>query len=596
MSSNVSKVKITCNNTLNKEIQSFENELIKSQEKNDKKYVIMERFKIIIVIVVYTNYYQMIPYLRPNPINSNPYTNEFKDIKSGFNWLLSKAYSNSFNYISKQFLPMIGDECSSQKDCIKIEGSQCISGNCKCMEGYHPDFETMTYCKPNPTFNEICYSNGMSLNCQSNFICNNYGKCSCLEGQFLMENKCVTECPQGYINSIYDNINKCFKLSELNEKCTIDDQCITGYSYCNEKKVCDCIDGTTQNGNKCIYKKQCPVGNVLVKDNVNILCTYEKGGCPKDSYCQKVSELDELGYCCPSLEPKCPVGKPLIDTDCRKCPKSTHYCFSFEVGSLNQSLCCPSECAISKPIRFEDKCYSLSGHGRQCTIDQQCATIKDSACLLADNGDKICQCQNGYILIGNECIKRSVLGEDCEILMDCKKDSNTICHDGVCQCPKGFMPEPMPKNWNIKNPTTIFKASHCIKKPYCPKIKGSTLLTTFIDCSDDDNKCGKNEFCYNYWKDLGKKINYSVCCPSPKINDYKEICQNFGMKLVTDNVIRASQTLTTIKCMLPIVDINTYDEKNNGSFNEYPPIGCPSNSHCIFNPFGPEDEGICCKF
>lgn len=39
MSSNVSKVKITCNNTLNKEIQSFENELIKSQEKNDKKYV-----------------------------------------------------------------------------------------------------------------------------------------------------------------------------------------------------------------------------------------------------------------------------------------------------------------------------------------------------------------------------------------------------------------------------------------------------------------------------------------------------------------------------------------------------------------------------
>uniref|UniRef100_A0A0N4Z0N4 EGF-like domain-containing protein n=1 Tax=Parastrongyloides trichosuri TaxID=131310 RepID=A0A0N4Z0N4_PARTI len=492
---------------------------------------------------------------------------------------------------------MVGDECSTEKECNKIAGSRCISGNCKCIDGYHPDFETMTYCKVNPTFGEVCYSNGMFLNCQSNFVCGNNSRCGCLEGHFLMNNKCISECPQEYIYSKDEyNNRQCLKLSELNEKCTIDDQCVAGYSYCNNQKICDCIEGTLLDGNKCTYEKQCPLGNPLIVDDAHILCTYDKGGCPNNSYCQKISESDEFGFCCPSLEPKCPVGKPLVDLDCKRCPKSTHYCFEFDIGSKNESLCCPNECVSSKPIRFQGKCYSLSAHGRQCSIDQQCVSVKNSACLLIDNGDKVCQCHSGYILVGNECVKRSVLGEDCEILMDCKKDSNTICHDGICKCPKNFMPEPMPKNWNVENPTITFAASHCIKKPYCPKIEGSISLNTFTDCSDNENECGKNEFCYNYWKDLGKKINYSVCCPSPKMNDYKEICQSFGMKLVTDNVIRASQTNTPIKCMLPIVEINNFDGKNDTMFSEYTPVECPSNAHCIFNPFGPEDEGICCKF
>uniref|UniRef100_A0AC35TFX1 EB domain-containing protein n=1 Tax=Rhabditophanes sp. KR3021 TaxID=114890 RepID=A0AC35TFX1_9BILA len=522
---------------------------------------------------------------------------DFTDFKAGFNWLINKAYSNSFNYITKQFLPMVGDECALQADCNRILNSHCKLGTCKCRDNFFPDFETMTFCKANPTFGDICHLNGMFLTCDGSFQCIN-SKCACPDGTFFLKDKCVMSCPKNYVTQKEGETTVCLKIVDLHEECTTNDQCSTAYSTCSNG-FCTCISGTNSIEKKCVYKKQCPVGELLTNNSSPIHCSYDKGGCPKNGFCQKINEKEEVGYCCPNLELHCPVGIALPGVDCTSCPLSTHHCFEIEVGTKNQSLCCPNECSPTKPIKFEDKCYPLSSFSRPCQIDQQCGTIKEAVCVANDANETTCQCKPNYVLVGNECVRRSVLGENCDINTDCENASNTICANGVCKCPKGFIPEPQPPKWHIENPTKAFVVSHCIKHPSCPTVEGTFDVHNFSVCSDPNSTCLPSEFCYNYWKDLGKNINYSICCPAAKILDYEDLCKRFNMKIVYDNVIRASQKNDPIMCVLPTVSTQVFGGEGNQTLADVGGSnairGCPSDSQCIFNPYS-IDEGICCKF
>uniref|UniRef100_A0A914R3T6 EB domain-containing protein n=1 Tax=Panagrolaimus davidi TaxID=227884 RepID=A0A914R3T6_9BILA len=390
-------------------------------------------------------------------------------------------------------------------------------------------------------------------------------------------------------------------LLDLGERCSNNEQCSTRYAQCLGSR-CQCISGTIRRHQQCVTVQQCPLGEAPLENGNPLVCDRNTLKCPDGNYCLFAQFTDSRGHCCPTMKINCPVGSPL-SYGCANCPWETHHCFTYSIGTHQQSMCCPNDCPRNLPIRNGDKCYAIAGHLSHCSVDEQCLSVQNSVCLSmnANETTKICQCPINHILIDGICQKVSKLGGECEKDSDCFIGSNTVCRNGYCKCSEGFMPEPNPFEWKT---STAFSIEHCIAEPTCPSIHGLLTIEHYEDCSPKSG-CSEGKFCHQWFEDPLKERNYSLCCPIPNVRDYEEICGKFGMKMLLTNELdgkQPQQNAQPFRCMLPTFHemeqsgaaTSTTKTTSKFIFNSSTGI-CPIDSSCIFNPYG-INEGICCRY
>uniref|UniRef100_A0A914Y2C8 EB domain-containing protein n=1 Tax=Panagrolaimus superbus TaxID=310955 RepID=A0A914Y2C8_9BILA len=387
-------------------------------------------------------------------------------------------------------------------------------------------------------------------------------------------------------------------LLDLGERCSFNEQCSTRYAQCLGNQ-CQCISGTLRRHQQCVTVQQCPLGDAPLENGYPLICDRNTLKCPEGNYCLFAQFTDSRGFCCPTMKVNCPVGSPL-SYGCASCPWETHHCFTYSIGTHQQSMCCPNDCPRAMPIRHGDKCYAIVGHLNHCSVDEQCLSVQNSVCLSITTNEttKICQCPINHILIDGICQKVSKLGGECEKDSDCFIGSNTVCRNGYCKCGEGFMPESIPLNWKNEK-KTAFSIEHCIAEPTCPSIHGLITIEHYEDCSTKSG-CSEGKFCHQWFEDPLKERNYSLCCPIPNVRDYEEICGKFGMKMLLTNELdiqQPQQNAQPFRCMLPTFHrgIESGATATAKFIFENSSTICPLDSACIFNPFGIQ-EGICCRY
>ncbi|TKR80370.1 hypothetical protein L596_014454 [Steinernema carpocapsae] len=500
---------------------------------------------------------------------------------SAFKWFSAANFftrGSPFRYFSRKFARIeIGTACSEDEECLAILNSTCIEGQCRCEVDFYAVKNT---CVQTPGFKEAC-ADSTSKTCRFPFQCI-HGICDCPLGFKEQDGKCQKDCKAGSV--LIEKENQCYAVKELGLECAYNEQCSTRYSECADGQ-CRCIPGTVRKGKQCISLNQCPLGETPLENGSPLVCDRDTLKCPNGTYCLYAQFSDKRGFCCPEIKMNCPVGTPLNDKDCSNCPWETHHCFSYTISSVQQQMCCPNDCPRSQPIRHENHCYAPAAHESACSVHAQCTSIAGSFC--ADD-TKTCECPVGSFHEGAKCKRISKLGDECESSKDCALGSNTECVSGICQCIHGFIPEPMTFQDNQ------LVQEHCIAKPFCPTISGLKIMTDdYIECDSHNSQCPDGKFCRKWWTDGLRSKSYSLCCPTPKIQQYRAICDHFGMEMVLANGLEAGGSIP-IRCPLaPVFQIQK-DAYGADSVDESVMV-CPSQSICIFNPFS-SNEGICCHY
>uniref|UniRef100_A0A914PNR4 EGF-like domain-containing protein n=1 Tax=Panagrolaimus davidi TaxID=227884 RepID=A0A914PNR4_9BILA len=444
--------------------------------------------------------------------------NVFADY-SPLKWLISQtSYSNFLT--GENILKSIGDSCERSLDCVSVSNSICIEGKCQCQKGHFSiKDETKNrifICKKALDFHQSCRNVLSGIHqCREPFVCSKEGICDCPDGFSPAKDntRCHRICEPYHVlvKSKIDNSETCAPLLDLGERCSYNEQCSTRYAQCLGSR-CQCISGTIRRHQQCVTVQQCPLGEAPLENGNPLVCDRNTLKCPDGNYCLFAQFTDSRGHCCPTMKINCPVRSPL-SYGCANCPWETHHCFTYSIGTHQQSMCCPNDCPRNLPIRNGDKCYAIAGHLSHCSVDEQCLSVQNSVCLStnANETTKICQCPINHILIDGICQKVSKLGGECEKDSDCFIGSNTVCRNGYCKCSEGFMPEPNPFEWKT---STAFSIEHCIAEPTCPSIHVLLTIEHYEDCSPKSG-CSEGKFCHQWFEDPLKERNYSLCCPIP---------------------------------------------------------------------------------
>uniref|UniRef100_A0A7E4V3X0 EB domain-containing protein n=1 Tax=Panagrellus redivivus TaxID=6233 RepID=A0A7E4V3X0_PANRE len=506
---------------------------------------------------------------------------------SPLTWFFSHAASagNPLQLLSAGTLSKkLGDKCESTIECLGIDYAYCADGKCRCQAGFVAGEAVADGCRRAIRLGTLCQRD---TQCPNPLTCSPSGHCECAPGLVAINDgeRCLKTCPPTMISVPRPNAvsSECLPVLELDGQCSRNEQCSIRYSQCLSGR-CRCIPGTVRRESQCLTLKQCPIGDPPLQDGYPLTCDKKTLTCPLGNYCLFPQFTDTRGFCCPMLKVKCPVGEPK-SYGCRNCPMDTHYCFTYNIGTHTQAMCCPNDCPRNLPIRQGDKCYAAAKHGESCVVDEQCQDVVDSIC--ADNGtpERTCRCAAGYAMIEGICKKMAKLGGECESTADCSAGSNTVCLKGYCKCIEGFMPEP----------SSVVE--HCIAKPACPSVDGLVEISNYEYCSTDGKTCSTGKFCREWFVDVQKERSYSLCCPIPSVRDYTQICAKFGMKMLLANGIADTHShgAQPFRCLLPMLGLEL--SAPNGIFADADkvPENCPRDASCVFNPYT-RGEGVCCRY
>ena len=377
---------------------------------------------------------------------------------------------------------------------------------------------------------------------------NNYGTClwDCDLSKYIDNSvivSCMNTCTQGCVRS--DSCNLCSDL-----KCT---KCESFSGGCSE-----CISGTIKTGDQC----NCPSSQYFDSSTLQCLqCNSECLECSSSTICTScVQDLVlQSNQCKCSNSQKYWDGSNCIQCNegcvtcttstCQECSYGTYFKAQTWTCQSCPNICesCESEgrcvdcidnaenvngvCICENGYGFNgkicEKCENFSENGicqdcpvlcSKCSSQYSCSICKSNAILV----DGLCECIDGYTIIGKICAKCETYIED-GICMKCPnlcltcnaKDSCQKCiedstlHDGVCECDEKLIE--VEGNCQTCVESTYFLDGSCQRCPsLCIACESENLCTECIEnasanngkCSCDagysGDSCEKSFFTFNF--------------------------------------------------------------------------------------------------
>lgn len=479
------------------------------------------------------------------------------------------------------------DSCTNDSSCSK------------CANGYLVAYEELS----NPACIQTCpdnqYEDALKTAClpcpHKCRTCADNTKCStCNPDNFLHEGRCITNCPDYYVEDV-DKCQNCpqsCKICEAINKCLT---CQTGYvldikglcrAGCSSNeyettksdliKYCAACDSlcktcfgkanacTSCEQNKILLENQCldACPDSFYKDLFNkcLNCDASCRKCENDpSYCLECSETYLRIINSKRCVNSCPSSYYLFTDVCVKCPENCVNCIENictecdENFSLTESKDCVTKCHTDQFINSKHICTN-------CSL----------GCASCSNLEKCSQCKNGYVLNLNS--------SSCE--KECAKGqywikSNDTCSNCMIDCEECKF-----YSWNCSKCKTSFFflnfdiAGICIDCPSnceicnsttkCQKCKDPYVITQFSNCS---LKCDESYF-VETTKDGHICTHCSENCISCLDSTQCEQCaENYILNQITKTCIKCSNNnANCLGC-----NSNEY-QYNNSCVNE-----CPKN-------------------
>ena len=270
--------------------------------------------------------------------------------------------------------------------------------------------------KPKPEYLSI--EGKCVAQCDNGQVYDEDNKCtSCEDSQYVVDNKCLTECPTNTKPDIANH--KCIVCKDLNQ------------FYFNKECYEKCPEYTEKNENyytctKCLDKEQYALN----------------GQCVPKSDCPKNSLIDANGKCSPCIDPtpylhneecvsSCPVNgyndKDNICVICKDLEK-----FYYNGGCVDE---CPdgtitddtnkmcTTCPTGTPYLYNNKCIEKCPEGSIITQGNECYVCKDYNTVLY-NGKCLNECPNGSYI------------DDFNVCHLCKDNNQFLYNECVNACPK----------------------------------------------------------------------------------------------------------------------------------------------------------------
>uniref|UniRef100_A0A915AAB3 EGF-like domain-containing protein n=1 Tax=Parascaris univalens TaxID=6257 RepID=A0A915AAB3_PARUN len=307
-------------------------------------------------------------------------------------------------------------------------------------------------------------------------------ECQCIHG-YLRDpsGKCIRadECPSNAAIADLCSDDELFKAcSSLCEPTCFSDPNAPCALGCGPPK-CECRPGLVRHDGICIWSDQCPTGDVG-DENAMLRAPQQTAAhfCTANEEFVRCSSMCEP-TCFTSPNQQCPLACGAPKCQCRQgfvrhrgqcirpfqCPASgpPRRCDANEVFVQCSSLCeptcrsrpnesCPLGCGPPKCecqpgfVRHNGRCiarFQCPQQTPRCGPNEQyvtCSSMCEPTCFTPPNqrcplacGPPMCQCRQGYVRSGGQCIRRS----DCPQLRRCRTQRdcppNNVCRSGYCQ-------------------------------------------------------------------------------------------------------------------------------------------------------------------
>ncbi|KRZ34059.1 hypothetical protein T4B_10609 [Trichinella pseudospiralis] len=256
-------------------------------------------------------------------------------------------------------------------------------------------------------------------------------------------------------NSVYDGV-KCIQQLDLGQFCMSDEQCAPSYSICersapNEQGRCACRQQTAKQDNVCRpLEYNCLVGSAYIVDGKVKKCVVrqiknevsypvtDKGGCPENYYCVSMGSfsakelkgsyiIEEIGICCPSITPTCPVGEPepVPANYCEsECPKKTHFCLKDE-NMAGVATCCLKPCLWNN-VYINKSCTVPLQIGEACEKQSECV-LNNANCEEVEKGEPKCPSQRQPLMSNNQIVRCNPYTAPCKSSYRCDEKYGICC-------------------------------------------------------------------------------------------------------------------------------------------------------------------------
>jgi hypothetical protein len=371
--------------------------------------------------------------------------------------------------------------------------------------------------KPGYSYCEKC----MDPHC---ITCSDTETCvECEVGTFLLEDKCVNACPDGY----REEDGKCIKCGIENcKKCNSKDECIDCMKdllrRLDGECGSQCEKGSYEKDGKCV---KCP--DLAVECDANTIFK-----------CESPYIVSKDGKSCVD---KCPSGSVEIngqctmcktDENCDQCEKDLITCRECKGDYVLQDNNCKTHCGDGYYVENK-KCKKCMDNCYKCTDDKTCKecnspyVINNDECVLecpsgyykgdkkckdciegcetCDNGETCKVCEEGYLLENGVCVKVCSNGYYKFSEKECRQcDENCLSCEGPKQCKL------------CQDPYLIYKGE-CVKS--CPQ--GMTAVNkNCVLCGEHCTKCSEPGKCTGCESEYGLFNGQCVKpCPTTYFND-----------------------------------------------------------------------------
>lgn len=301
---------------------------------------------------------------------------------------------------------------------------------------------------------------------------------TCEPNMFLLNGRCLEECPAGFYSDLERNCLKCDK------KCA---ECIS------EKQCTRCVNENDSLHNfEC--KDKCPEGSV------SIYVTEEN----KDKSTKKIKK------CKKCTDEKCSKCEAANLDNCLEC-KANQLLIENKIGSSKCVNNCPAKYFEVKTTRRCEKC---SENCKKCEDEKTCKKCETG---LLENGVCVESCSKGYYQKGEECLKCEA--QNCSICSAkeptrCKAcDDKFVLKNNECHTKCGdkyyeVNSEDLGKSCkpcilNCKTCTNDLECKECVSPKYI-----SGLNKICVDCKENSGSVIIGKECYNC------QINNCAKCPA----------------------------------------------------------------------------------